>query len=79
MRDQLRMFDGRESGSALSNPDFQTFAKAFGVQSWRVTDADGLRVALKEALAVNAPTLIEVMTDIGKEYAPWEFIAPARG
>jgi len=79
MRAQLRMFDGRESGSALSNPDFQTFAKAFGVQSWRVTDADGLRVALKEALAVNAPTLIEVMTDIGKEYAPWEFIAPARG
>jgi len=39
LRDQLRLFEGRESGSALSNPDFQVYAKAFGVRSWRVTDA----------------------------------------
>ena len=31
LRDQRRLFEGRESGSALSNPDFQTYAKAFGV------------------------------------------------
>jgi acetolactate synthase-1/2/3 large subunit len=79
MRDQRRMFDGRDCGSALTNPDFQTYAKAFGVRSWRVTDATGLRAAVTEALAANAPCLIEVMTDITKEYAPWEFIAPARG
>ena len=78
LRDQRRMFDGRDSGSALTNPDFQTYAKAFGVQSWKVTDAIGLRGALKEALAANAPCLIEVMTDITKEYAPWKFIAPTR-
>ena len=63
----------------LRNPDFQTYAKSFGVPSWRVTDADGLRGALSEALAANAPALIEVMTDITKESAPWEFIAPGRG
>ena len=74
-----RLFEGRESGSALSNPDFQTYAKAFGVRSWRVTDAGGLRGALTEALAVNAPALIEVMTDITQEYVPWDFIAPGRG
>jgi len=79
LRDQLRLFEGRESGSALSNPDFQVYAKAFGVRSWRVTDADGLRGALTEALTENAPTLIEVMTDITKEASPWEVIFPGRG
>ncbi len=82
MRDQKRLFDGRDSGSALKNPDFQAYAKSFGVPTWRVTDGDGLRKALTEALAANSPALIEVITDIGQEYAPWEFFAPtppARG
>ncbi|MBX9698404.1 MAG: hypothetical protein K2X74_03150 [Acetobacteraceae bacterium] len=79
LRDQRRMFDGRHSGSELTNPDFQTYAKAFGVPSWRVTDGIALRGAVKEALAANAPCLIEVMTDITKETAPWKFIAPTRG
>ena len=79
LRDQHRIYEGRDSGSALRNPDFQTYAKAFGVPSWRVTDGDGLRKALTEALAANSPALIEVMTDIKQEIAPWEFIAPGRG
>jgi acetolactate synthase-1/2/3 large subunit len=54
------------------------FARSFGVQSWRVTDAAGLRTALTEALAANAPALIEVMTDIAKETAPWKYLAPGR-
>ena len=62
-----------------AEPDFQTYAKAFGVRSWRVTDADGLRAALTEALTENAPTLIEVMTDITKEASPWEQMFPGRG
>jgi acetolactate synthase-1/2/3 large subunit len=79
LRDQRQLFDGRESGSSLRNPDFQTYAKAFGVASWRVSDPAGLRGALTEALAANAPALIEVTTDITKEFAPWAFISPARG
>ncbi|MBS0642123.1 MAG: hypothetical protein JSS43_19830, partial [Proteobacteria bacterium] len=79
MRDQRRLFEGRDSGSALRNPDFQAFAQSFGVPSWRVTDADGLRGALAQALKTPSPTFIEVMTDISKEVAPWKFIAPARG
>ena len=78
LRDQRRLFEGRESGSALKNPDFQVFAKAFGVRAWRANDADGLRVALTEALAANAPCLIEVMTDIATESSPWDLIAPGR-
>ncbi len=79
LRDQHRLFDGRDSGSALRNPDFQAYAGSFGVPSWRVTDVDGLRAALSQALAANAPALIEVMTDISRETAPWAFIAPGRG
>ncbi len=78
LRDQRRLFDGRDSGSLLRNPDFQVYARSFGVPSWRVTDADGLSGALSQALAANAPALVEVVTDIAKETPPWAFIAPGR-
>ena len=78
LRDQKRLFDGRHSGSELVNPDFQAYARAFGVATWRVETADGLRGALKEALAANAPAVIEVVSDITKDYPPFEFHAPKR-
>ena len=78
LRDQRRLFDGRDSGSKLHNPDFQAYARSFGVPSWRATDADGLRGALTQALTANTPTFIEVMTDITQETGPWDFIAPGR-
>src|ERR1700712_201578 len=79
LRDQRRLFEGRESGSALRNPDFLMFARSFGVPAWRVSDAGGLRDALSHALLEKSPTFIEVMTDITQETGPWEFIAPGRG
>jgi acetolactate synthase-1/2/3 large subunit len=78
LRDQHRLFEGRDSGSRLRNPDFIAYARSFGVHAWRVTDAGGLRDALAEALHANTPTLIEVMTDITKETPPWPFISPTR-
>ena len=78
LRDQRRLFEGREAGASLRNPDFQLFARSFGVASWRVGDPAGLRSALAEAIAANAPALIEVTTDITKESSPWEFIVPGR-
>jgi acetolactate synthase I/II/III large subunit len=78
LRDQHRLFDGRDSGSRLRNPDFLAYARSFGVHGWRVNNAAGLRDALAEAVKANTPTLIEVMTDITQETAPWAFIAPAR-
>jgi acetolactate synthase-1/2/3 large subunit len=79
LRDQRRLFEGRDSGSKLHNPDFATYAKSFGVAYWRATDADTLRIAVIEALAARTPALVEVITDIDAEYPPWEFIAPGRG
>jgi acetolactate synthase I/II/III large subunit len=79
LRDQHRMFDGRDSGSKLHNPDFLAYAKSFGVRAWRADGAEALKGALREAIAANAPALIEVPTDITKEPAPWEFLAPTRG
>jgi acetolactate synthase-1/2/3 large subunit len=78
MRDQRKLYDGRDYGAALENPDFQQFAKSFGVPSWKVADAKGLAAALKAALAVKSPTLIEVTTDITKESEPWSILFPAR-
>ena len=51
-------------------------ARAFGVPSWRVETADGLRGALREALGAEKTALIEVMSDIGKDYPPYEFHQP---
>ena len=77
-RDQHRLYDGRDAGSALTNPDFQLYAKAFGVPSWRATDAAGLKSALAEALVANSPCLIEVITDITQEALPFEFFVPPK-
>jgi acetolactate synthase-1/2/3 large subunit len=76
LRDQQRLYEGRHSGSLLVNPDFQAYARSFGIAAWRVETADGLRDALREALASDAPALIEVMSDIGKDYPPYRFHQP---
>ena len=76
LRDQQRLYQGRHSGSVLTNPDFQAYARSFGVAAWRVETADGLRGALREALASDAPALIEVMSDIDKDYPPYAFHQP---
>ena len=76
LRDQQRLYEGRHSGAVLTNPDFQAYARAFGVGAWRVETADAFRGALKEALASDAPALIEVMSDIAKDYPPYRFHQP---
>jgi acetolactate synthase-1/2/3 large subunit len=44
------------------NPDFQLLAKAFGIKSYLVEEPDAIAPVMKEALAVNAPCLVEVRT-----------------
>ena len=62
LRDQITRFDGRSIGAELHNPDFMKLADAYGMRGVRVEggDADGLESALRESLAIEAPTLIEV-------------------
>jgi acetolactate synthase-1/2/3 large subunit len=76
LRDQKRLFDGRHSGAELLNPDFQAYARAFGVPAWRVDKAPALREALTAALAANSPALVEVTSDITSDYPPFEFHQP---
>jgi acetolactate synthase-1/2/3 large subunit len=79
LRDQQRLYEGRHSGALLHNPDFQDYARAFGVGAWRVETADGLRGALKDALASEAPAVIEVVSDIARDYPPYRFHQPRLG
>ncbi len=68
---QHGLFGGRELATSFMNdrtgelysPDFCTIAKAFGVDSIKITAADQVEDALKEAVDANRPYLIEVPVD----------------
>ena len=63
LRDQVTRFEGRAYGAELHNPDFVKLAEAYGARGVRAHGATELEAALNEALAVDAPTLIEVPVD----------------
>lgn len=62
MRDQVNMYEGREYGALVHNPDFMKLADAFGVRGVRIEggDPDSLNKELSRSLEVQSPTLIEV-------------------
>ena len=60
LRDQITRFDGRSLGAELHNPDFVKLAEAYGARGVRAQGPDELESSLREALAIEAPTLIEV-------------------
>ena len=60
LRAQIEQFDGHVLGTELYNPDFVKLAEAYGVGAVRVYDAETLELALREALAADAPWIIEV-------------------
>lgn len=76
LRDQRQSYGGRILGSELTNPDFVKLAESFGVRAWRAASPDALKRALSEALALDAPGLIEVPVETGAESSPWPFIHP---
>jgi len=47
----------------LNNPDFVAFARSFGVSAYRAESEASFRAALKNALHLQAPCLIEVKTE----------------
>src|SRR5690606_27899917 len=75
-RMQREFYGNRVIASDLVNPDFVRLADSFGVLGRAVTDPDGLRDALEQALALNAPALIEVK--VGEFPAPWQHIVLPR-
>jgi len=47
----------------LHNPSFAAFARLCGGHGVKVTETEGIRQALKDALAYEGPALVEVITD----------------
>jgi acetolactate synthase-1/2/3 large subunit len=59
-RAQQEEYDGHVLGTELHNPDFVRFAQSYGIPAWRAHSAADLADALRQALAADAPGLIEV-------------------
>jgi acetolactate synthase-1/2/3 large subunit len=57
---QQRRYESRHIGVDLLNPDFGLFARAFAVRAWQVKSDAEFETALHEAVALEAPALVEV-------------------
>jgi acetolactate synthase-1/2/3 large subunit len=64
---QERRYESRFIGVDLRNPDFSLLARAFGVASWHVDSSAGFETAMREAVALNAPALVEVRPGAGHQ------------
>ena len=64
LRDQVNRFGGRTVGAALHNPDFVKLAEAYGARGVRAQGPEALESAIREALTVDAPSLIEVPVEM---------------
>ncbi len=66
---QARDFPGRQSGTALTNPDFAAFARSFGAFGATVERTEDFPAAFEAARAAGTPALIALKTD-PQEIAP---------
>ncbi|MEV4143515.1 thiamine pyrophosphate-binding protein [Amycolatopsis sp. NPDC049691] len=70
----------RPDGTPYS-PDFAALGASFGIESWKVSDADALEPTLRKAVQSGAPALVEVPTDrdAAGPWVPgwWDFPVPA--
>lgn len=60
-----------EFGTTLRNPDLAAVATAMGATGIRITDPEGLRAGLEQALAHDGPVVVDVLTN------PDEIIIPS--
>ena len=54
---------GNHFGVNFGNPDFVRLAESFGLAAWRCESADDFPRRLREALALDVPSLIVVPID----------------
>jgi acetolactate synthase-1/2/3 large subunit len=71
---QARDFPGRQSGTALTNPDFAAFAQSFGAFGATVERTADFPAAFEAARASGKPALIAIKTD-PQEIAPGRRLA----
>jgi acetolactate synthase-1/2/3 large subunit len=60
---------GRHFGVDFGNPDFVRLAEAFGMPAWRCINADEFSHRLREALALDVPSVIVVPIDYSVDVA----------
>ena len=60
---QELFFDKRYASTELLNPDFQTIAKGYFIQSQKVTQRDDLDTAIKTMVDHKGPFLLEVVVE----------------
>ncbi|WP_349829205.1 thiamine pyrophosphate-dependent enzyme [Brevibacterium litoralis] len=60
---QQKHYPGRQSGTALQNPDFAAFARACGGFGARVERTEDFREAFEEALSYEGPAIVHCLTD----------------
>jgi len=60
---QEKNYPGRVSATALTNPDFAAYAKAFGGHGERVEDTASFAPALERALASGLPAILHCLLD----------------
>lgn len=56
-------YDRRYSFTDITGPDFVKVAEAYGAMGIRVTDAKGVKPALKKAIAAKRPVVIDFVVD----------------
>jgi acetolactate synthase I/II/III large subunit len=60
---------GRHFGTDFSNPDFVRLAESFGLPAWRCESVADYRERLREALALDVPSLIAIPVDYSVDIA----------
>jgi acetolactate synthase-1/2/3 large subunit len=60
---QERMFPGRVIGTALRNPDFAAYARAFGGHGETIEETAQFLPAYERALASGLPSILHVKVD----------------
>jgi acetolactate synthase-1/2/3 large subunit len=75
-RDQIQSFGGRVVGSNLVNPDFVRLAESFGVSAQRASSPGEFRIAIENALTLDAPQVIVIEIADNSETSPWPFFTP---
>jgi thiamine pyrophosphate-dependent acetolactate synthase large subunit-like protein len=56
---------GRSSGVALGGVDFVKYAEAFGAKGFRISDSSQVESVIKEALAHEGVSIVDVAIDYG--------------
>ena len=56
----MSRFRGRTLGTELHNPNFMKLAEAYGARGMRAEGPEILESSIRDAIAANRPTLIEV-------------------